>query len=102
MDVEPFIVENEVETLSDSTQLSIRITTLFQKMDELGNYTNSDWFTNLNRVQIIRFVRELFDIWNHRLGIDNITKRMVVQPNGTPFRDCMYNNHTFHFEPRDL
>ena len=21
---------------------------------------------------------------------------MVVQPNGTPFRDCMYNNHTFH------
>lgn len=95
------IVENEVETLSDSSQLSVRITTLFQKMDELGNYTNSTWFSDLSRPLIIRFIRELFDIWNHRLGIDIVTKRLIVQPSGTPFRDCNFNFHTFHTKTFD-
>jgi hypothetical protein len=46
--------------------VSNRITDLFIDIDLLGNYTQSSWFTNLDRVSYIRFYRILYDIWNYR------------------------------------
>ena len=42
-----------------------QIRQLFSRMDELCNYTN-DWFLQLNRESIIKFLFELFEIWNFR------------------------------------
>ena len=39
---------------------------IFQKMDELGNYTNINWFLNLSANSTYRFIRELQDIWEYR------------------------------------
>ena len=40
-----------------------RVVNVFQTIDDLGNYTNPDWFLSLTRFQKTRFIRELYDIW---------------------------------------
>ena len=54
-------------------------------IDSLGNYSNANWFLSLNRFQMIKFIRELIDIWNYRAQIPTETKRNVC-PLGDPFR----------------
>jgi hypothetical protein len=44
----------------------VRIIDLFIDIDLLGNYTQSSWFANLDRINYIRFYRILRDIWNFR------------------------------------
>ena len=41
----------------------------------------------MNRNQIIKFVRELCDIWNYRSQITPDIKRKICPPNGDPFRN---------------
>jgi hypothetical protein len=65
---------------------------LFQEIDSLGNYTDSNWFLSLNRVQLIKFVMELNDIWSYRAQLSLETKRSICPPNGTPFS----NTHIAH------
>ena len=47
-------------------QLEMKIIELFQYINELGNYADSNWFTNLSRHMIVLFIREVYDIWNYR------------------------------------
>ena len=54
-------------------------------MDELGNYTESAWFSSLRRSELIKFTRELHDIWNFRLNLTAETKHNIC-PHGDPFR----------------
>jgi hypothetical protein len=67
--------------------LELRVLSLFQNMDALGNYSVPEWFTSLNQASLWRFVRELNDIWNYRAQITNETKRNICPPNGNPFRN---------------
>jgi hypothetical protein len=64
-----------------------RISDLFQNMDSLGNYTSQEWFTALNSHLLVRFVRELGEIWNYRASITTETKRKICPPSGDPFRN---------------
>lgn len=41
----------------------------------------------MNRNQLIKYVRDLCDIWNYRAQITNETKRSICPPNGDPFRN---------------
>jgi hypothetical protein len=59
---------------------------LFQTIDGLGNYTDPEWFLQLNGRELLKFVRELSDIWNYRLNLSHETKRMICPPRGDPFR----------------
>lgn len=43
-----------------------RIHNLFMEIDHLGNYTDSNWFSRLERSEYIRCFRLLRDIWNYR------------------------------------
>jgi hypothetical protein len=43
-----------------------RITDMFIEFDQLGNYTNSDWFTTLQTRDYVRLYRIIYDIWNFR------------------------------------
>lgn len=83
-------INTEIEDINNeiSTQKSIelRIIGLFQNINELGNYSDSSWFTNLNRMQLIKFVKELNEIWNYRSQINEQTKRAICYPHGNPFR----------------
>lgn len=59
---------------------------LFQTIDGLGNYSDSQWFLQLNPRGLLKFVRELSDIWNYRLNLSHETKRLICPPRGDPFR----------------
>jgi hypothetical protein len=77
--------EDDTQNVSMEKALELRTLQLFQRIDELGNYSKYEWFLSLNRVQIIKFVRELTDIWNYRAQISNEVKRNICPPNGDPF-----------------
>ena len=47
---------------------------LFQRIDQLGNYTNVNWFLNLTREQVINLNMELFEIWHFRIDLSPAMK----------------------------
>ena len=58
---------------------------LFLYIDSLGNYTNYTWFMNLSRIHLVKFIRELHDIWNYRADLSEQAKRNICSPSGNPF-----------------
>ena len=71
--------------LSSEQRVIVKINAVFQKIDELGNYTDSSWFIALNRPQLLRYLRELFDIWYYRAQLSVEHKINICPPNGNPF-----------------
>jgi hypothetical protein len=64
--------------------VSIRMQELFMEIDQLGNYTQSSWFSHLDRGQYIRFYRYLLDIWMYRGQLSNSVK-LNICPLFDPF-----------------
>jgi hypothetical protein len=56
------------------TPVSERITAVFMDIDQLGHYTNIEWFTLLNKRQYYNFIREIYNIWRFRAQIPYMTK----------------------------
>jgi hypothetical protein len=79
--------EDESQQISNEKAIELRALTLFQKIDALGNYSNFQWFLSLNKIKLIRLVRELADIWNYRAQIELQMKKNICPPNGDPFRN---------------
>jgi hypothetical protein len=92
------ILKNEIdieikdEILSNEKSTELRILELFQNIDSLGNYTDPAWFITLNKVKIIKFMRELLDIWTYRAQLTNEVKRKICPPVGDPFRGFNFNH----------
>jgi hypothetical protein len=80
-------LEDETPSISEEKVVELRALSLFQNIDSLGNYSNCNWFLSLNRNQIIKFIRELADIWSYRAQLSIETKRAICPPNGDPFRN---------------
>jgi hypothetical protein len=78
-------ISDVTKEVSDKKSIEIRAVTLFQNIDALGNYSNSQWFLSLNRIQLIKFLRELIDIWAYRAPLSIETKRSICPPIGNPF-----------------
>jgi len=57
--------------------INVRINELFMEIDQLGNYTNSSWFSNLQINEYIRLFRTLLDIWNVRGQLTTDIKRKI-------------------------
>ena len=76
----------QLQLLSDSKRFEMKILSLFQTMDTLGNYTNMAWFNSLDKQELIKFLRELIDIWNYRANLSIETKLDICPPLGNPFR----------------
>ena len=76
---------DDLAHLSMNKQTEMKILTLFQRIDSLGNYTNIKWFLELDKYGLIRFIRELVDIWNYRANLSQEIKREIVPPSGNPF-----------------
>lgn len=72
--------------VSDKKSVELRALTLFQNIDALGNYSNAQWFLTLNRNQLIKFVRELVDIWHYRANLTRELKKAICHPSGEPFK----------------
>jgi len=81
------------ETINKLNQIRLqpiqtRIVQLFMEMDHLGNYTESSWFSNLDRNQNVRFYRVLYEIWSYRAQIPNETKNKIC-PIVNPFANTV-------------
>ena len=78
--------DTNVGVVSNEKSVEMRTLTLFQNIDSLGNYSSPEWFLTLNRNQLIKFLRELGDIWNYRAQLSNEIKQNICPPTGDPFR----------------
>ena len=90
------LVDTKIEKpdahISLEKQLELRALSVFQDIDELGNYTDQSWFQTLGRHQLIRFIRELADIWTYRASLSNSVKREICPPVGNPFRSIDFHS----------
>jgi hypothetical protein len=86
----PINLNFEDDKLSIEKEMELRVLSLFQRMDALGNYTDPKWFINLNNYEIKQFLRELHDIWKYRCGIPLDIKRKICPQSGDPFNRLNY------------
>jgi len=80
------VIKDIYDEMNPQKSLEFRILDVFQKIDSLGNYSDPVWFSSLQRVQLLKFIRELIDIWNYRAQLSVETKRLICPPTGDPFR----------------
>lgn len=83
--------------ISFPKSVELRALSLFQNINSLGNYSDANWFLSLERNEMIKFVRELQDIWAYRAQLSIEVKRNICPPNGDPFRQL--NIAYLHHEP---
>lgn len=81
--------KDDISNLSINKQIQLKFLSICQKIDELGNYTDVNWFNSLSGIQIIKFFHELKDIWAYRAQLSEETK-LQIYPHGDPFQE--YSN----------
>jgi hypothetical protein len=84
-------IQPETMQFSQKKILELRALELFQTINYLGNYSNAEWFLNLTHQNLIKFMRELMDIWNYRVGLPHEVKCSIYPPHGEIFRNFNYN-----------
>jgi hypothetical protein len=67
-----------------------RIQELFMEIDYQGNYTQSSWFSDLDRSGYNLFLRSIYDIWNYRLN-PNVQRSICPYYNPIAFEIPPYN-----------
>lgn len=77
--------------LSREKQEELYIVDLFQHINTLGNYSDSEWFMTLQRDELIRFIRHIHDIWYYRANLSQEMKEKICPPHGNPF--VLHNAH---------
>lgn len=68
------------------------ISAICSLINEHGYISDTNWFTELSDIQLIRFIRELYDLWIYRLDIDCETRKKIIHPNGNPFLNIRIRN----------
>lgn len=80
------VLNNDEMSITPKKRNEIKCLELFQNINQLGNYSDHSWFMNLNRQSLIRFIRELIDIWEYRAELSTEVKCQICYPYGNPFR----------------
>ena len=93
--------QNRYRTIQEKRSRTInqRINNLFTEMDQLGNYTQISWFNNLDRAELIRLYRHIYEIWYYRGQLTHALRNNVC-PFHEPFNSVFqgpvsHNNVTF-------
>jgi len=71
-------------TIFKHQPISIRVNELFMYIDQLGNYTDSSWFSGLNKRKYYIFYSQLRELWTFRAQIPVYVKNNIC-PLGDPF-----------------
>jgi len=71
--------------LSAAKCFEMRVIELFQNIDALGNYSNPSWFLSLSNNSLIKFIKELGEIWNFRAQLTTALRVQLYPPHGNPF-----------------
>jgi len=67
-------------------RFQMKVTDLFQKIDELNYYTNPSWFINLSADDLRCFYVELYDIWHHRAELSIQMRNTIIPSPARPFK----------------
>jgi hypothetical protein len=59
--------------------LNARIIAVFMEMDQLGHYTNTAWFQELDKRQLFIFFKEIYAIWRFRAQLSATTKYNICR-----------------------
>jgi hypothetical protein len=86
-------IQNKITVIREKS-VPVRINELFMEIDQLGNYTNASWFSNLNLRDYIRLYRSLYDIWNYRAQLSPIMKHNICML-GNPFLN-IFNERIYY------
>ena len=84
------IIKIEADVVSQEKTVELKVIQIFQNINALGNYSEFQWFLSLNRNLLIKFTRDLADIWYYRAQITNDTKKLIC-PQGDPFNSFNFN-----------
>ena len=71
----------ENNSIEEINELAFNV---FQKIDLLGYYTNSDWFLELDIIDLKRFYKYMEDIWNYRAQL-TLEKQNDIRPDKNSF-----------------
>ena len=82
--IDHIFVEEE-EIIDPKKQIELKIIDIFQYINELGNYADSKWFSELPRHMMVLFIREIYDIWHYRAQLTAEVMKEIVPPHGNPF-----------------
>ena len=75
-------IEKKKLTIEEETHM--RIKDVFYQINMLDNYTNHEWFKNLNLHQLIHLYALMEDIWNYRSNMTTQSKKKIIK-NGIVF-----------------
>ena len=78
-------LKDDNENMSHKKRISLKTLSIFHRIDTFGHITDTSWFLTLERPHLIRFIRELQDIWEYRANLLDHIKRQICPPNGCPF-----------------
>lgn len=84
-------IKNEPVACINEQLIGTRITQLFHNIDLLGNYSESSWFTSLNKEALLVMMHQLFNMWQYRAGLSLETRRSIFPPMGIPFFDFNFD-----------
>ena len=84
--VQEYNVEQMISRIREirTKPLAHRAQTLFMEIDNLGHYTQPQWFMQLTRVEYIRYFRCLRDIWTYRAQL-TLDIKLKICPLWDPF-----------------
>jgi hypothetical protein len=83
-------IKIESDIVSQEKIVELKVIQIFQSINALGNYSEFQWFLSLNRALLIKFSRDLADIWYYRAQITGETKKLIC-PQGDPFNSFNFN-----------
>lgn len=75
----------ENQDIYSDESINHKIVDIFTKIDLLGNYSDINWFSHLSYHRLVRYLRELYDIWNYRAQLTDDIKKNICHPSGNPF-----------------
>jgi hypothetical protein len=66
-----------LKATTEAQAVTMAVSDVFRVMEDLGYYTNPDWFLSLSRQGLQRFYIELADIWYHRASLSSSDRARI-------------------------
>ena len=89
-------VRNKIQNVLPTDQKFVfrnKVITVFQKMDDLNNYTDINWFMNLTNLELIRLVYLIKDLFDYRMELSSVKKSRIVRMGTVFYKDSHHYKH---------
>ena len=78
------VVTIDEPILDNNKLLEMKCLSIFQEINNLGNYADHVWLWSLNKHKLVKFINCLIDIWAYRANLSNEMKIQICPPHGDP------------------